>query len=304
MKKDYNCNMHKEILVFNDVLKQIKNQLNISNDKLMNILKCNQPLLSLYLNNKRNVTYSKAILLIEYLTKKGVNIYDFIFKNDDKYFYHGSRTGVIGDITINKCNRLTSDFGRAFYIGESLKQSSTFISSFPVDKSRVYYLDVNLNNLSMIDLTPTNSDDYRWLLCVAYHRGFIDGDKYSELVKAIKSLIKGVDIVKGPIADDKMTSVMERFLRNEITHKQLMKCLLKMKLGNQYAFKNDKAIKHINMIKEVRLDETMRKIIDNHHFKEHIETLMYVNSLITSKDIVGKTFDQIIMEISKRKWKI
>lgn len=303
-KTDYNCNMEKRLLTFNRIYKDIKNTLNIPDSTLSVIFKCNPSLISLFNSNKRNITYDKAILLQNELIKREEDFNAYLFKWNDKALYHGSMEGIVGDISLSNCKKRSADFGLGFYVGESFKQSSTFICGSRSNNRRVYSLTVNFNNLKILDLTPKNIDDFRWVLSIANNRKFLLEDKYKSLVNSLDKLFNGYDVIFGPIADDRMTYCMDRFLMNEITDSQLYECLTRLKLGNQYCFKNDDAMKRINIVEEIEIDDTTNELIKTYQKNQHMLVIEFTNRLLRSRPKKGRYFIEILKKLEKNKWKL
>ena len=72
-----------------------------------------------------------------------------------------------------------TDFGKAFYCGESLNQTTSFVSRFP--NSSLYMLSFNPDGLKKISF----SVDQEWMLAIAYYRGQINKYKDHPLIQNI-----------------------------------------------------------------------------------------------------------------------
>lgn len=296
--------MIKKKINFNDIVKQICKVHKINNKELSNILECNISFIYRIFNNERNVPYEKAILLMKELINRGIDIYSFVFNENNKYLYHGSKRGLNPPIKYDYSLKKHSDFGQGFYIGESFMQSSTFISSYNINESRIYSLSINNKDSEILDITPINNKDYRWIMFIAYNRGYIDVNNSKELFQELNKLKVGYNIIKGPIADDRMTTIMDKFFNNTITDIEVKEALTRLKLGNQYCFINNIGCSKINIIEEISLDDTTNKLILDYERSHHEEAVNYANKLITNRYRSGKTYNQIIKEIKKRGWKL
>lgn len=304
MKKDYD--MHETLITFNHALIKIKKHYNIDNATLASILKVSPTTVSLYCNNKVNVPYEKAILLIErWLTPNHDDISNYLFEEDNNYLYHGSRFGINGNIAYDYSKKKLHDFGQGFYLGETLFQSAMLICDVDSDKDRIYKLSLNKSAITIKNLDATNDKKYLWLLYIAYNRRILnqfnqDGN-LDKLIRNISLVGRQSDAIYGAIADDKMSDTMNRFFNNAITDKQLVQCLTLLKIGSQYCLKSEKACSN-NVLKieaVYKLDKTMHKLMYNYAIKSRDETNKKRDAIIMNKDARGKTFSQILKELSK-----
>lgn len=291
-------------LTFNNVLKSISEHYSFNRNHLASILNCNISMIGFYLNNKRPVSYEKAILLKKEIEKIGDDIYSFIFKNNNVSYFHGSRGGITFPIIATYSKKKTTDFGKGFYIGETFMQSSTLISTSNIKNSRVYSFDINFDGLKVLDITPKSNNDYRWILTIALYRDYIKESEYPELYKSIKEMLNNYDAIKGPIADDRMTTAMDKFFANKITDIQLSKCLQRMNLGNQYCFLNDDACKHINVLEEISFDKTTISLINDYEKEHHLEAVNYTDQLTNSEYKIGKLYNQLLLDLRRNKWNL
>ena len=106
----------------------------------------------------------------------------YIYTNETITLYHGSKSGIQGNITPQ--SREHCDFGKGFYMGTEQSQPLTLICNYP--NPSLYTLSIDLSGLTILDLNL----DLDWALFVAYNRGkmeMIKGlslyNKYAELGK-------------------------------------------------------------------------------------------------------------------------
>ena len=103
--------------------------------------------------------------------------------------YHGSKNGLRGNI--KPISRDLCDFGKGFYMGESLEQPSTLICNYP--NSVIYTLELDLTDISVKEI-PLDLD---WALFVAFNRGKLTKEKSPELFKKYSEYKNNVDLFKG-----------------------------------------------------------------------------------------------------------
>lgn len=154
-----------------------------------------------------------------------------------RILYHGAKNFIEGEITIEK-SEPKKDFGKGFYMGETLLQSASFVSNYP--NSSVYVFECQLSK----DLKIKEYDvTHEWIILISYFRGKIDDYKNSKYLKKLLDEIKDVDIIVAPIADNTMYDILDDFSAGEITDLQCLNALSANWLGKQYVFLNDAAIK-------------------------------------------------------------
>lgn len=156
--------------------------------------------------------------------------------NNTKILFHGSKNGIDGNISTNHGNE-NRDFGKGFYVGETVKQSVSFVCTYP--DSVLYCL--KLNNYQSIKKIEFNVSK-EWMILIAYFRGKINSYKDSKYVKSILNQIKDKDLIIAPIADNTMYSIINEFIEGSITDEQCLNCLSANRLGKQYVFLKDQVI--------------------------------------------------------------
>lgn len=195
---------------------------------------------------KNNYIPDKKQLDIIYgvLYKKGIDfnrikeeVYLSLQNENTKILFHGSKNGIDGEISTQYGNE-NRDFGKGFYVGESVKQSVSFVCTYP--DSSLYCLKLkNYKKIRKIEFDVSSE----WMILVAYYRNKIKEYANSNYVKSILKKIKGKDLIIAPIADNTMYSIINEFVEGSITDEQCLNCLSANRLGKQYVFLNDKIIK-------------------------------------------------------------
>ena len=148
-----------------------------------------------------------------------------------KILYHGAKSEIVGDITVERSED-KKDFGKGFYVGETLLQSASFVSNYK--NSSVYVIEFD---------KPVFDVSKEWMVLISYFRGKIDEYKESKYLKELLKQVEGVDVIIAPIADNTMYEILDDFSNGGITDLQCLHALSANWLGKQYVFLNDKVIK-------------------------------------------------------------
>lgn len=161
--------------------------------------------------------------------------------------YHGSRGGIVGKIEPK--SRLRCDFGAGFYMGTNPDQAKTLVSN---DQAPYFYkLELDLSEFPADHILRL--DGMEWAYFVLYNRGRLDSVKKSALYERCTRLASGKDIIIGPIADDAMNEVMNRFIHGDITDKAFMECIRGLDYGIQYVAKTEAACGCVVVLEEKEL---------------------------------------------------
>lgn len=246
---------------FKEDLEKAKILLNCSYDDLALDIGISRSTLYRWINNNVNPGLLALNKVYSYLYKKNVklNLIDeelYKTKNnkDNIILFHGSKEGISGDLTIEKGNA-KKDFGKGFYVGESVKQAISFVSNFP--ESKLYIIEVkNASKLKIKEFDVSKE----WMILVEYFRGKIDEYKESKYLINILDSIKDCDVIIAPIADNSMYSIINEFIEGYITDEQCINSLSANRLGKQYVFLNDNVLKNnVKILKECFICDEERK---------------------------------------------
>lgn len=233
-------------------LKKAKILLNLTNEELAAEIGVNRSTLSRWFNNESYPNDLTLKGIYSYIYKRGVRlnlIEEELYKSEASkntlVVFHGSKNGIEGELTIEKSNE-KKDFGKGFYLGESVKQAVSFVSNYP--SSSLYIVKINnVNKLKIKSFDVTKE----WMILVAYFRGRIDEYAQSKYLKDLLDEIKDVDIIVAPIADNSMYSIINDFIEGGITDEQCINALSANRLGKQVVILNDKTLKNnVEIIKE------------------------------------------------------
>lgn len=169
-------------------------------------------------------------------------------KENHKLLFHGAKDNISGKIQAN-VGRINNDLGQGFYTGEKYEQAVSFVSGYK--NSSVYYFDFDDQNLKCKEYHV----DQEWMLTIAYYRGALEKYSNSSLLKELIASSRKCDYIIAPIADNRMFSIINSFIRGEITDEQCKHCLAATNLGNQYVFINELAVSKLKMVEKVYLCE-------------------------------------------------
>ena len=293
---EYSC--MEEKLTFSTFLQNIKDKEHLSNATLADYMSCSESSVSLYLSSKASTGYDKIVALKDSLKDiEYKDIYDYIFDYFPIGFYHGSRQGIEGEIDVNRNINKTLDFGHGFYLGNTFKQSSTFIAGEEGGKDRIYKYSFSLEGLDYLELR-----DIRWVFYVAYNRKKIKESKENAtLLRQIRKVINHpYDVIIGPIADDKMAISMDNFFNNIITYGQLIKCLTQLDIGDQYCLKTSKAINNLKCEAIYNIeDKGLRSLIREYAFESTQKASKHAE-IITKQNDNGKRFKDLLKEYANK----
>ena len=190
--------------------------------------------------------------------KRGIKlnkIKEMIYKEENpksKIIFHGSKNVIDGEISPNY-GRINNDFGAGFYCGESIEQTTSFVSKF--QDSSIYILKFDDSNLKNENFEVNQE----WMLAVAFFRGRLKEYENNSIIKNIINKVENSDYLVAPIADNRMFRIIDRFIDGEITDEQCKHCLAATNLGKQYVFLKEKATKKINILERCYISKLERE---------------------------------------------
>ena len=240
--------------------------LNISQEELAREISIERITLLRIENNETNPSLKTLDQIYSYIYEKGININqikaDFFDEEmiTGTLLLHGSKSEIQGDIS-PFVGRKSSDFGQAFYAGESVEQTTSFVTNF--ENSCLYILEFNEKGLKRYDFDVNQE----WMLAVAYFRGTLEKYKNHPKIQNIVNIVKSADYVVAPIADNRMFRIIDQFIEGLITDEQCQHCLAATHLGKQYAFLTTKATSQIKILDRCFISSKERK--EKRKIKEH-----------------------------------
>ena len=269
--------------------------LNISQEELARKISIERITLLRIENNETNPSLKTLDQIYSYIYEKGININqikaDFFDEEmiTGTLLLHGSKSEIQGDIS-PFVGRKSSDFGQAFYAGESVEQTTSFVTNF--ENSCLYILEFNEKGLKRYDFDVNQE----WMLAVAYFRGTLEKYKNHPKIQNIVNKVKCADYVVAPIADNRMFRIIDQFIEGLITDEQCQHCLAATHLGKQYAFLTSKATSQIKILDRCFISSKERK--EKQKIKEHVGELSEnkVKEAMRSFRNKGKYIEDILDE--------
>lgn len=238
-------------------LKKVKVLLNCTNEELASEIGVSRVTLSRWLKQENVPNALTMNKIYSYIYNKGIHLnlieeelYKTNSSNNNMILFHGSKNGIEGKLTIEKSNE-KKDFGKGFYLGESVKQAVSFVSNY--HNSLLYIIE--LKNIDKLNIKYFDVSK-EWMILVAYYRGKIDAYLNSNYLKNLIDSIKNIDVIVAPIADNSMYSIINDFIEGSITDEQCIHALSANRLGKQVVILNDKTLdNNVRIIKESFLCE-------------------------------------------------
>ena len=215
-----------------------------------------------------------------------VEKYRYEHENSQLILYHGSKEGIVGNI--QPLSREDCDFGVGFYTGTDTLQPLTLVCG--ETNPKFYVVDLKLDELKILDLEL----GLDWAMVVAYHRGYMDTIKDSELYEKYAHLFDGYDLIIGYIADDRLYTELTRFFNGDITDVALMNCLVALDLGKQYVAKTQKGCDAFTIISESDIYSLELAALQKKSAVRRKESYALASQIEKRYRREGKYFDEIL----------
>ena len=208
--------------------------------------------------------------------------------------FHGSKSGLIGDIAPN--SRDACDFGRGFYMGTDKTQPLTLICHG--DAPKLYEIESDIEGLRVYHFEP-NLD---WAMFVAWNRRAIPERFRPYYDERFNSIAQTNDVITGKIANDRMVVVLDWFFQGFISDVGLLAALQALNLGDQYCAKTDVACSRARIVSEKALSafecETLRLRSESQR-RSAVKMVDRIR-LLHRRD--GMSFQEIIERDTGRRW--
>ena len=215
-----------------------------------------------------------------------VDKYRYVHDDDRLILYHGSKQGIVGDIQPK--SREDCDFGVGFYTGTDTIQPLTLICGEPNPK--FYVVDLKLEGLKVLEMEL----GLEWAMVVAYHRGYMDIIKGTEMYEKYAHFLDGYDMVIGYIANDRLYTELTRFFNGDITDVALMNCLVALDLGKQYVAKTQKGCDAFSIVTESDIYQLELLALREKSAIRRKESYAIASEIEKKYRREGKYFDEIL----------
>lgn len=215
-----------------------------------------------------------------------VDKYRYVHDDDRLILYHGSKQGIVGDIQPK--SREDCDFGVGFYTGTDTIQPLTLVCGEPNPK--FYVVDLKLEGLKVLEMEL----GLEWAMVVAYHRGYMDIIKGTEMYEKYAHFLDGYDMVIGYIANDRLYTELTRFFNGDITDVALMNCLVALDLGKQYVAKTQKGCDAFSIVTESDIYQMELLALREKSAIRRKESYAIASEIEKKYRREGKYFDEIL----------
>ena len=229
--------MKEMVIKTSEIIKSALNILGISADAFAFSIGKDRATVYRYMSGETNVPVDVLTKLLDLAYYHGVDITKILnIADEDEYYYHATASEIKFPINVHINDGESRDFGYGFYLGENLRQSSTWgklgsstiIYRFKRDKFK---------ELSILDFNKMKSID--WLNYVAINRKKIEYQNYPKLFEKYFKLERNTDLIVGKIADSFSYEVLELLYKDKIDIDQAEYATKIMALGNQLCLKNE-----------------------------------------------------------------
>ncbi|MCH5212680.1 MAG: DUF3990 domain-containing protein [Oscillospiraceae bacterium] len=210
------------------------------------------------------------------------------YENTDNrmILYHGSKTGIKGDIA--PISRNECDFGQGFYMGTNTLQPLTLICA--EESPKFYTLELDLTGLNVLNVEI----GLDWALLIAYYRKEMESAKGTEIYERYSNYVNDYDIIEGYIADDRMYTELSRFFNRTLTDTALIHCLSALDLGKQYVAITERACRQIKVLKEESLSQLELSVLRDMSVERRKAGITLADEIELKYRREGRYFDEIL----------
>ena len=178
---------------------------------------------------------------------------------DKLIVYHGS--SEIIKAPIYGKGKTYNDYGQGFYCTKNLELAKEWACIESRDGFANKY-ELDMNNLSLLDLSNKNYNILNWLAILLDNRIFrlstpIEKRAKDYLLEHFLPEYKRFDVIKGYRADDSYFAYARLFIGNSISLQQLSFAMHLGKLGEQIVLKSKKAFDSIKFIDYIEADNSI-----------------------------------------------
>ena len=232
-----------------DLLRYIRASVHLSQEQLANALGTTVLSVNRWENGKALPSKIAQKQISQFCKNNNIDIAKKIIENktyttegDKLILYHGSKRGIIGEITPS--SRMECDFGKGFYMGTNALQPLTLVCT--EDKPKFYTLEFDLSGLKVLHVDISLD----WAMLIAYYRKEMESAKGTPIYERFAHYADGYDVIVGYIANDRMYTELSRFFNRTLTDTALVNCLSALDLGMQYVAITQKACDQIKILRE------------------------------------------------------
>ena len=278
-----------------DLIKMIRSQANMNQEQFASALGTTTVSINRWENGKAIPNQMAQTNLHQFCKSQGIDVSDLVTEmlsyehteNDGRnIFYHGSKKGIVGDIS--PISREECDFGQGFYMGTATQQPLTLVCA--EDKPKFYAVEFDLSGLKVLEV-EIGMD---WAMMIAYHRKQMEKDKGTPIYEKYAHFADGYDVIVGYIANDRMYTELARFFNGTITDMALLKCLSVLDLDKQYVAITQKACDQIKILEERDLHLLERLSLQDKSVARRAEGIALADEVVKQYRREGQFFDEIL----------
>ena len=278
-----------------DLIKMIRSQANMNQEQFASALGTTTVSINRWENGKAIPNQMAQTNLHQFCKSQGIDVSDLVTEmlsyehteNDGRnIFYHGSKKGIVGDIS--PISREECDFGQGFYMGTATQQPLTLVCA--EDKPKFYAVEFDLSGLKVLEV-EIGMD---WAMMIAYHRKQMEKVKGTPIYEKYAHFADGYDVIVGYIANDRMYIELARFLNGTITDMALLKCLSVLDLDKQYVAITQKACDQIKILEERDLHLLERLSLQDKSVARRAEGIALADEVVKQYRREGQFFDEIL----------
>lgn len=169
--------------------------------------------------------------------------------------FHGSKSGLHGEICPG--SRENCDFGSGFYMGTKKWQ----VLDFVYRRENPWFYEISLD---MTDLSVMRLSGLAWALFIARNRkpGIFSG--MEPVREWIDDITARTDVVIGPIADNDILVLLNKFIEGNISIEALAIAMSRRPLGIQYVAKTESACSAISILRARPVERKEWDLISEH----------------------------------------
>ena len=209
---------------------------------------------------------------------------------EDKVLFHGSRGGIVGDIS--PISRSRCDLGKGFYLGDSEMQAKGLVCD---DSSPVLYrIKLHLSECDPKKILVLSDDE--WLYTVLANRRKCEEFNRLQLAHTYLRMTEKYDIIIGPIADDRMNLAISSFVNQALTTDGLKGCLQYVDYGFQYVLKTPEACKLAEIVDSQKITVRDLEYIREYSEKQRENSFNVVKNMINKYQRQGLYLNEIIQK--------
>ena len=128
----------------------------------------------------------------------------------------------------------------------------------------------------------------------AFFRGKLETCRKSPVCSAIADYVTGYDVIRGPVADDCLFVVLDRFLQGEITDAALLRVLKERNAAQQYAAVPERDCSQISIVDQKPVGAAERRVLKRAAVEKRRDGIACMEKTVREYRRTGRYFDEIV----------